>query len=137
MLSILLPLLLAQGLAVRQLKSGDGLEHKDGEEGGCWNCCNTPKCSGSKFLDFGGVNVIFDECTALPGKWKYNEQVVKPEKTSAKFSLDAGSYICQEICKVLVGKDEEHGRRWETKTVYRTGGIEQPKCTYGYIFVHV
>eukprot|EP00439_Symbiodinium_sp_Y106_P056653 s1287_g7.t4 len=129
---VLLSLLLAHGLAVRQMnqiKSNDGIEEE--EDWGSSNFlqstetplalfsnCGKALCNGRKFLDFGNVMAIFDKCVGSPGKWK-NEagKIIKPEQTSAKFTLNDGDYICRESCSVLVPQDQGGGRRWETKTV--------------------
>ncbi|CAE7325588.1 unnamed protein product, partial [Symbiodinium pilosum] len=90
---------LAQSIAVRQMRLADGTIST--EEAGCWKCCRRAKCDGGKYLTFGGKNAIFDKCRIHPGKWKEDGHVVKPEHTSARFSLDPGEHMCRETCQVL------------------------------------
>ncbi|CAE7945471.1 unnamed protein product, partial [Symbiodinium necroappetens] len=113
--------------------SNDGIEQEEDWGGGN---CGKALCNGKKFLDFGNVMAIFDNCIGSAGKWKNeDDKVIKPAQTSARFMLDDGDYICRETCKVLMPKDEDGARRWEPKTVYRAGGIDNPRCVYGYIWV--
>ncbi|OLP86367.1 Pentatricopeptide repeat-containing protein, chloroplastic [Symbiodinium microadriaticum] len=120
--SVLLSLLLANGLAVRQMnqmtKSNDGIEQEEDWGGGN---CGKALCNGKKFLYFGNVMAIFDKCIGSSGKWKNeDDKVIKPAQTSARFMcldcelvlvrLDDGDYICRETCKVLMPKDEDGAR---------------------------
>lgn len=99
---------------------------ESGEAGASGAGCDTSVCNG-KHKNRKGATLQLSNCQATAGHLQMEGRVITPSEVSGSFGLDAGSYICKEVCDYTwqVGGDRGSGSRLD---VIRTADVRSPHC---------